>query len=142
MDSQESRIFSLYNGSLFRMNSRYPRILEMELDLLSQRMATAPIVEGLPALMRRISQNQLPHGADIMIGLLTRIIRLHYANGLSMIPTPVVPITHLTGPTTITPSLLEHLISVEGYNAVLNPPDQSSGVQGTKCKCCGKKRRK
>ena len=76
-------LFRLYNGSLFQTNGRYPRILEMELDLLSQRIATAPIAEGLPALMKRISQNQLPHGADIMIGLLTRTLRLHYANGLA-----------------------------------------------------------
>ena len=53
--------------------------------MLSQKIATAPIVEGLPALMRRISQKELPHGADIIIGLHTRILRLHYARELAQI---------------------------------------------------------
>jgi len=65
--------------------NRYPRVLETELDILSQKIATAPIIEGLPALMRRISQKELPHGADIIIGLHTRILQLHYANELGQI---------------------------------------------------------
>ena len=67
-----------------KMN-RYPRVLEMELNMLSQTIATAPIIEGLPALMRRISQKELPQGADIIIGLHTRILRLHYARELAQI---------------------------------------------------------
>ena len=65
--------------------NRYSRVLELELDLLLQKIATPPIVEGLPTLMRRISQKELPHGADVIIGLHTRILRLHYARELAQI---------------------------------------------------------
>jgi len=79
--------------------NRYPRALEMELDMLSQKIATAPIIEGLPALMRRIAQKELPHGADIIIGLHTRILQLHYANELAQIqprsPGLPVPVSRL-----------------------------------------------
>ena len=51
--------------------------------MLVEKIAAAPIIEGLPALMRRISQKELPHGADIIIGLHTRILRLHYAKELA-----------------------------------------------------------
>ncbi|KAL4077373.1 hypothetical protein J3A83DRAFT_4368692 [Scleroderma citrinum] len=61
----------------------YPRVLEMELNMLSEKIATIPIVKGLPALMRRISQKEFPHGAEIIIGLHTRILQLHYADELA-----------------------------------------------------------
>ncbi|KIK22894.1 hypothetical protein PISMIDRAFT_679755 [Pisolithus microcarpus 441] len=58
---------------------RYPDVLELELDLLAQKVASTPIVEGLPHLMRRIALKELSHGADIMIGLHTRILQKHYS---------------------------------------------------------------
>ncbi|KIN94113.1 hypothetical protein M404DRAFT_11332 [Pisolithus tinctorius Marx 270] len=64
---------------------RYPAVLELELDLLAEEIVSAPIVEGLPHLMRRIAQKELSHGADILIGYNTRILRKHY---LSTRPTP------------------------------------------------------
>ncbi|KAI5993832.1 hypothetical protein F5J12DRAFT_963130 [Pisolithus orientalis] len=64
---------------------RYPAVLELELDLLAEEIASAPIVEGLPHLMRRIAQKELSHGADILIGYNARILRKHY---LSTRPTP------------------------------------------------------
>ncbi|KIM57529.1 hypothetical protein SCLCIDRAFT_28761 [Scleroderma citrinum Foug A] len=95
LDELREHAFSMMNESLDERNllqelasgfvGRYPRVLEMELDMLSQTIATAPIIEGLPALMRRISQKELPHGADIIIGLHTRILRLHYARELAQI---------------------------------------------------------
>ncbi|KAI6102941.1 hypothetical protein F5141DRAFT_1217509 [Pisolithus sp. B1] len=66
---------------------RYPDVLELELDLLAQKIASTPIVEGLPHLMRRIARKELSHGADIMIGLHTRILQKHY---LPQQPTPIV----------------------------------------------------
>ncbi|KAI6041758.1 hypothetical protein EDC04DRAFT_2892638 [Pisolithus marmoratus] len=64
---------------------RYPAVLEMELDLLLQKIANPPIIEGLPKLMSRISQKELSHGADIMAGFYTRILEKHYSTQL---PTP------------------------------------------------------
>ncbi|KAI6009960.1 hypothetical protein EDC04DRAFT_3095015 [Pisolithus marmoratus] len=67
--------------------SSYPAVLEMELDLLLQKIANPPIVEGLPKLMSRISQKELSHGADIMAGFYTRILQKHY---LTQRPTPAI----------------------------------------------------
>ncbi|KAI6041759.1 hypothetical protein EDC04DRAFT_1163373 [Pisolithus marmoratus] len=64
---------------------RHPAVLEMELDLLLQKIADPPIVEGLPKLMSRISQKELSHGADIMAGFYTRILEKHY---FTQLPTP------------------------------------------------------
>ncbi|KAI5984607.1 hypothetical protein EDD15DRAFT_2375063 [Pisolithus albus] len=57
---------------------KYPAVLEMELDLLVEMIASAPIVEGLPKLMARIAQKELSHGADIMAGFYRRILTKHY----------------------------------------------------------------
>ncbi|KAI5993830.1 hypothetical protein F5J12DRAFT_915340 [Pisolithus orientalis] len=67
---------------------RYPAVLELELDLLAEEIASAPIVEGLPHLMRRIAQKELSHGADILIGYNARILRKHYLPARS---TPALP---------------------------------------------------
>lgn len=119
--------------------NRYPRVLEMELDMLSQKLATAPIIAGLPALMRRISQKEMPHGADIIIGLHTRILQLHYANELAQIqarapnPQPFsYPIADCTrSPTVTIPSLAELAvdISVEGSS---DPPDLTNECESTR----------
>ncbi|KAI6160333.1 hypothetical protein EDD17DRAFT_1510623 [Pisolithus thermaeus] len=66
---------------------RHPAVLEMELDLLLQKIASAHIVEGLPKLMARISQKELSHGADIMAGFYTRILQKHYS---SQPPNPII----------------------------------------------------
>ncbi|KAI6019011.1 hypothetical protein BKA83DRAFT_4311419, partial [Pisolithus microcarpus] len=65
-----------------RFTGRYPAVLEMELDLLLTKIATAPIVEGLPKLMERISEKEISHGAKIMAGFYTRILQKHYSNYL------------------------------------------------------------
>ncbi|KAI6113581.1 hypothetical protein EDD16DRAFT_1128021 [Pisolithus croceorrhizus] len=71
---------------------RHPVVLEMELDLLLQKIASAPIVEGLPKLMGRISQKELSHGADIMAGFYTRILQKHYS---SRPPSPIIAVPSL-----------------------------------------------
>ncbi|KIK17569.1 hypothetical protein PISMIDRAFT_685161 [Pisolithus microcarpus 441] len=58
--------------------AKFPAVLEMELNLLLEKIASAPIVEGLPKLMARISQKELSHGADIMAGFYGRILKKHY----------------------------------------------------------------
>ncbi|KAI6019497.1 hypothetical protein PISMIDRAFT_689887 [Pisolithus microcarpus 441] len=75
---------------------RHPAVLDMELDLLLEKIACAPVVEGLPKLMARISRNELSHGADIMAGFYTRILQKHYLTQLptpsSAVPSPPEPI--------------------------------------------------
>ncbi|KAI6137904.1 hypothetical protein BKA82DRAFT_4163747 [Pisolithus tinctorius] len=84
---------------------RYLDVLEFELDLLAQNLATIPVIQGFPQLMRRIAKNELAHGADILIGLHTRIIRQHYlpvpnTTSSSTRPTPTFS---PTPPTTTVP---------------------------------------
>ncbi|KAI6042178.1 hypothetical protein EDC04DRAFT_2972895 [Pisolithus marmoratus] len=58
---------------------RHLAVLEMELDLLSEKVASPLIVEGLPKLMTRIADKELPHGAGIIVGLHMRILQKHYS---------------------------------------------------------------
>ncbi|KAF9237960.1 hypothetical protein BU15DRAFT_9434, partial [Melanogaster broomeanus] len=53
-------------------------LLEMELDVLHAHVASPSVVNGLPELAKRIANKDLPHGADIIIGWHTRILRQHY----------------------------------------------------------------
>ncbi|KAI6102940.1 hypothetical protein F5141DRAFT_239701 [Pisolithus sp. B1] len=56
---------------------RYPDVLELELDLLAEKFATVPIIQGFPHLMTRIAKNELDHGAKILIGHHTRTLQKH-----------------------------------------------------------------
>ncbi|KIK82042.1 hypothetical protein PAXRUDRAFT_14935 [Paxillus rubicundulus Ve08.2h10] len=58
--------------------SRHPPLLEMLLDTLYANIASRPVVAGFPALARRIANKELPCGADIVIGLHTRISQEHH----------------------------------------------------------------
>ncbi|KAF8837057.1 hypothetical protein BDN67DRAFT_957219 [Paxillus ammoniavirescens] len=73
-----------------KLLSRYPALLEMELDVLYPHIASPPVVAGFPELAKRIADKELPQGADIIIGLHTRTLRQHYSPALTP-PQPVVP---------------------------------------------------
>ncbi|KAH7882004.1 hypothetical protein F5I97DRAFT_1910981 [Phlebopus sp. FC_14] len=62
--------------------SRYPPILEKELDVLFKHVGSPSIVTGLPLLVQRIANKELVHGADIINGLHTRILSAHYPHAL------------------------------------------------------------
>ena len=47
----------------------------MELDVLYTHIASPSVVAGFPALARRIALRELPHGADVIIGIHTRVLR-------------------------------------------------------------------
>ncbi|KIJ59615.1 hypothetical protein HYDPIDRAFT_118398 [Hydnomerulius pinastri MD-312] len=61
-----------------RLLSSNPPLLEMELDILYKHIASPPVVMGLPALVKRIANKELLHGADIIVGLHSRILKEHY----------------------------------------------------------------
>ncbi|KIJ59614.1 hypothetical protein HYDPIDRAFT_33054 [Hydnomerulius pinastri MD-312] len=52
--------------------------MEMELDLLSEKSTSSPVLEGLPALVKRIASSELPRGANIIIGLHLRLLKRNY----------------------------------------------------------------
>lgn len=64
---------------------RHPDVLEFELDLLAEKYATVPIIQGLPQLMTRIAKNELDHGAKILNGHHARILQKY---SLSAPPLP------------------------------------------------------
>ena len=58
-----------------RVATRHPELLEMELDVLYAHIASSTVVAGFPDFARRIANKELPHGADIIIGIHTRLLR-------------------------------------------------------------------
>ncbi|KAI9458721.1 hypothetical protein HD554DRAFT_2317104 [Boletus coccyginus] len=66
--------------------SRYPQLLEMELDMLYTYIASPPVITGLPALAQHIAHKEIPHGADIIVGIHARILKERFP--LPSIPTP------------------------------------------------------
>ena len=61
----------------------------MELDILYAHIASLPVVAGLPALARSIAHKELPHGADIIVGIHARLLKERQP--LPSTPTPAVP---------------------------------------------------
>ena len=56
-------------------NCSHPQLLEMELDVLYAHIASLPVAAGLPALARSIAHKELPHGADIIVGIHARLLK-------------------------------------------------------------------
>ena len=61
----------------------------MELDILYAHIASLPVVTGIPALARSIAHKELPHGADIIVGIHARLLKERQP--LPSTPTPSVP---------------------------------------------------
>ncbi|KAF8546931.1 hypothetical protein OG21DRAFT_1490676 [Imleria badia] len=55
--------------------SKYPQLLEMELDLLHSLIASPLVVTHFPALAQRIANKELPHGTDVIVGIHTRMLK-------------------------------------------------------------------
>ncbi|KAF8546792.1 hypothetical protein OG21DRAFT_1527597 [Imleria badia] len=71
--------------------SKYPQLLEMELDaVLYSHITSRPVVINFAALAR-IAQKQLPHGADIIAGIHTRLSKEHHPMVLDLIGVPPLP---------------------------------------------------
>ncbi|KAF8450976.1 hypothetical protein L210DRAFT_691505 [Boletus edulis BED1] len=90
--------------------SKHPQLLEMELDVLYAHIASPTVVAHFAALAQRVAQRALPHGADIMIGIHTRLLKAHHPSALkptappelvktdvSMSDTPQAEDEHKTG---------------------------------------------
>ncbi|KIJ07650.1 hypothetical protein PAXINDRAFT_19175 [Paxillus involutus ATCC 200175] len=59
--------------------SRYPPILQAELDALFRNIDSAVVESALPSLFARIAQGEIPHGAAIMTGFYERVLKVHYS---------------------------------------------------------------
>lgn len=97
----------------------------MELDVLYEHIASPPVVTGLSALVRRIANKELPHGADIVVGLHTRILKEHYPYAL-LTPPPLIdsgaPMSPPRVPTLPTPPACPSMSSMSAEGAISPPP--------------------
>ena len=50
----------------------------MELDVLYSHIASPPVVANFAALAQRIANKELPHGADIIVGIHARLLKESY----------------------------------------------------------------
>ncbi|KAG1903633.1 uncharacterized protein F5891DRAFT_1017510 [Suillus fuscotomentosus] len=65
------------------LTSRFPAILEMEIEILFQNIVTPTVTKDFPMLIQRIASAGLPHGADILTKLHERMLKQHYPTILS-----------------------------------------------------------
>ncbi|KAG6375007.1 hypothetical protein JVT61DRAFT_3786 [Boletus reticuloceps] len=72
----------------------------MELDVLYAHIASPTVVAHFAALAQRVAQRELPHEADIMIGIHTRLLKAHHPFALKpAAPAPtLLPATSLGPP--------------------------------------------
>lgn len=68
------------------LTSKFPAILEMEIEILFRNIVTPTIMKDFPTLIQRIAGADLPHGADILTKLHERMLRQHYPGILSPVP--------------------------------------------------------
>ena len=65
----------------------------MELDVLYTHIGSPPVVSGFRGLAQRIALKELPHGADVIVGIHERVLRARQSS-LSLSPSaPRTPIT-------------------------------------------------
>ncbi|KAG2037930.1 hypothetical protein BDR03DRAFT_981933 [Suillus americanus] len=64
-------------------DTRYPAILQMQVQVLIQHIASVPVIQNMPSLIRRIVDSQLPHGADIIIDLYQKFLLQYHPPALA-----------------------------------------------------------
>lgn len=67
----------------------------MELDVLYSHITSSLVVADFPALARRIANKELPHGADIVVGIHTRLLKEPHPLPWRR---PVTPLAKFSGP--------------------------------------------
>ncbi|KAH0826789.1 hypothetical protein J3R83DRAFT_5207 [Lanmaoa asiatica] len=128
--------------------SMHSQLLDMELDVLYTHIASPTVVTGFPALAQRIANKELPHGADIIVGIHARLLKGRHPLPLTPIPpqpplspspstssrTPLRPPSSLCGsPTQVTRDPRDAIVleaepcHVGGWGEWMQPPAQSSG---------------
>jgi len=64
--------------------SKYPAILKMQVEVLLDHIASVPVIQNMPSLVKRIADSQLPHGADIIIDLFQKILLRYHPQELAL----------------------------------------------------------
>ena len=60
----------------------------MELDVLYDHIASPTVVADFPALAQRIANKELAHGADLIVGIHTRLLKSSHPSRLKSAPLP------------------------------------------------------
>jgi hypothetical protein len=76
----------------------------MQVEVLLKHIASVPVVQNIPALVKRIAGSQLPHGAEIIIDLFQKVLLRYHPHALALAnaptereqPSPVVLSTPLS----------------------------------------------
>ncbi|KAG1723782.1 uncharacterized protein EDB91DRAFT_1063214 [Suillus paluster] len=99
LDGLRDQAFSAIRSSLDAGNvlrelsssftSKYPAILQMHIEVLLQHITSAPVIQNIPSLVRRIADSQLPHGSDIIIGLYQKFLLQYHPKALALANAPV-----------------------------------------------------
>lgn len=56
----------------------------MNVEVLLQHIASVPVIQNIPSLLRRIIDSQLPHGADIVIGLYQKFLLQYHPQAFAL----------------------------------------------------------
>ncbi|KAG2114968.1 hypothetical protein BD769DRAFT_1363583 [Suillus cothurnatus] len=69
--------------------SKYPAILQMNVEVLLEHIASIPVIQNVPSLLKRIADSQLPHGADIVINLYQKFLLQYHPRALALANAPI-----------------------------------------------------
>jgi len=61
----------------------------MQVEVLLKHIASVPVIQNIPALVKRIAGSQLPHGAEIIIDLFQKILLRYHPHALALANAPV-----------------------------------------------------
>ncbi|OAX33213.1 hypothetical protein K503DRAFT_666259, partial [Rhizopogon vinicolor AM-OR11-026] len=72
---------------------RYPAILQMQVEVLLKHIASVPVMQNIPSLIKRIADSQLPHGADIIIDLYQKVLLRYHSQPSAPANAPMETLT-------------------------------------------------
>jgi hypothetical protein len=87
----------------------------MHVEVLVKHIASIPVIQNIPALIKRIADSRLPHGADIIINLYQAVLLRYHPQALALANAPTgseqlrgsspLPITAIDVPPTMSPDI-------------------------------------
>ncbi|KAG2143602.1 hypothetical protein DEU56DRAFT_979293 [Suillus clintonianus] len=98
LDSLRDQAFCVIRSSLDAGNilqelsssltSKYPAILQMQVEVLLQHIASVNVIQNIPVLVKKIADSRLPHGADIIINLYQKFLLQYHPSALALANPP------------------------------------------------------
>jgi hypothetical protein len=61
----------------------------MNVEVLLEHIASIPVIQNVPSLLKRIADSQLPHGADIVINLYQKFLLQYHPRALALANAPI-----------------------------------------------------